>query len=54
MIPEEAAFARTARRWGVTPWALERDLEDDPRAFRWYLMTDALDDFERAFRKAGG
>ena len=54
MIPEEAAFAMAARRWGVTPWALEAALATDPRAFRWYLMGDDLADFEVALRKAGG
>ena len=54
MIPDEARFARTARAWGVTPWELERALEEDPRAFRWWLMGGQLEDFEATIRTAGG
>lgn len=48
MIPDEVAFSRAARSYGMAPWQLERALEEDPRAFRWYLMADPLAQFEAA------
>ena len=52
MIPHEVVMARTARAYGMAPWALEHALETDPAALRWWLMAPMLADFEDTLARA--
>lgn len=47
-VPPEVDFRRRARSLGMAPWELERALEEDPRALRWYLLEPDLAAYESA------
>lgn len=52
MIPDEVVMLRAARQFGMPPWVLERALDDDPAALRWWLMAPHLEEFEATISRA--
>ncbi|MFN8631192.1 MAG: hypothetical protein U0838_13015 [Chloroflexota bacterium] len=53
-MPWEARHRELARSLGVTPWDLERALDEDPRAMRWALLEPDLEAHRSARQRNGG